>query len=244
MGDRYALPDQIAAEREFLPEKAWWSFAAHFNVAPPQRLPAIRWHAGSTEATMLHWGLIPEWAQGKPQGSPTASTDVNQLHSKLYRAPWLEGQRCLIPIMGFYLWRMTPARHRQPFFFSLDHRSVFALAGIWDRSVHEANDDVIESCAVLRVPGNPLILGTTGLPYMPAIIRRKHYQTWLRGTPVEAMAVLQSYSARWMHAHAVTPRVNSLKENDPGLIKPLSVATDLRVSERYSIDERESIAVD
>jgi hypothetical protein len=36
MCQRYVLPDQIATEREFLPETAWWKFAPKFNVAPAQ----------------------------------------------------------------------------------------------------------------------------------------------------------------------------------------------------------------
>ena len=36
MCDRYVLSDQVAAEREFLPAKAWWKFTAKFNVAARQ----------------------------------------------------------------------------------------------------------------------------------------------------------------------------------------------------------------
>ena len=57
MCDRYALPDQAAAEREFLPAQAWWKFTARFNVAAPQYVPAIRIHDGRTEGMMLRWGL-------------------------------------------------------------------------------------------------------------------------------------------------------------------------------------------
>ena len=63
MCERYVLPDQAAAEREFLPAQPWWKFKASFNVAAQQYVPAIRIHDGQSEGTMLRWGLIPGWAK-------------------------------------------------------------------------------------------------------------------------------------------------------------------------------------
>ena len=44
MCERYVLPDQAAAELEFLPSRSWWKFAAKFNVAAQQYVPAVRVH--------------------------------------------------------------------------------------------------------------------------------------------------------------------------------------------------------
>jgi putative SOS response-associated peptidase YedK len=56
---------------------------------------------------------------------------------------------------------------------------------------------------------------------MPAILRRRDYQTWLRGTPVEAKNSLQSYNPAWMEAYAVSPRINSEQADDAQLIRPV-----------------------
>ncbi len=56
---------------------------------------------------------------------------------------------------------------------------------------------------------------------MPAILRRRDYQTWLHGTPVEAKAVLQTYNPAWMEAYAVSPRINSTEPDDAALIRPV-----------------------
>ena len=98
-------------------------------------------------------------------------------------------------------------------------RSVFGVAAIWDRSVTE-DDDVIESCSIVCVPPNDLMIriaNTDGR--MPAILRRKDYQTWLRGTPVAAKATLEAYKAGAMQAYPVSPRINSTAPDDPGLIQ-------------------------
>jgi putative SOS response-associated peptidase YedK len=222
MCERYVLPDQVVAEHEFLPEQAWWKFTARFNVAPQQYVPAIRVHDGQTEALMIRWGLIPAWAEGRPTAEPTACVDMDGIeHSNIYRMPWLSGQRCILPVAGFYTWRLTDANYRQPYFVQLTRRSVFGVAAVWDRSVTE-DDDVIESCSVILVPANDLLAGMVeGRAGMPAILRRRDYQTWLRGTPGEAKTALQTYNPDWMQAHAVSPRINSVKQDDVGLIRPV-----------------------
>jgi putative SOS response-associated peptidase YedK len=223
MCQRYALPDQRVVEREFLPAKGWWKFAARFNVGAQAYVPAIRLHEGQSEGVMMRWGLIPSWAEGKPTADETVCVHSEHLErSNIYRAPWLNGQRCILPIAGFYVWPMTRGKYRQPFFIRLINRSVFGVAAIWDRSVHEDDDDVIESCSVICVAANELMTDIGHLDgEMPAILQRRDYQTWLRGTPVAAKAVLRPYRPGWMEAYAVSPRINSMTADDAGLIEPL-----------------------
>lgn len=222
MCDRYVLPERLAAEREFLPAQAWWKFTAKFNVAAQQYVPVVRVHGGQTEGMMMRWGLIPSWAEGRSTGEATASAAMDIIeHSHIYRMPWLSGQRCILPVSGFYTWKLTQANYRQPYFVRLINRTVFGLAAVWDRSVGE-DDDVIESCSVIRVPANDLVVGIANADaLMPAILRRRDYDTWLRGTPVQAKAALQPYNSAWMQAHAVSPRINSTELDDSGLIRPV-----------------------
>ena len=222
MCDRYVLPDQAAAEREFLPAKAWWKFAPKFNVAPRQYVPAVRVHDGQTEGMMMRWGLIPSWAEGRPLHEATACADMARVErSNVYRMPWLSGQRCILPVSGFYAWQLTRENYRQPYFVRLANRTVFGLAAVWDRSVGE-DDDVIEGCTVIRVPANDLLADiAVSDARMPAILRRRDYDTWLRGTPAQAKAALLPYHSAWMQVHAVSPRINSTELDDAGLIQPV-----------------------
>jgi putative SOS response-associated peptidase YedK len=220
MCERYVLPDQASAEREFLPVHAWWSFTARFNVAAQQYVPAIRWHDGQSEAVMLRWGLIPSAAEGRASDQPLTVDLDAILDSPIYRGPWLNSQRCILPVAGFYSWQLTNAKYRQPYFVHLLDRSVFGLAAIWDRSVKD-DDDVIESCSIICVPPNELMMAIANTDgRMPAILRRKHYQTWLQGTPGEVKTTLQPYKPSGMHAHPVSPRINLVTPDDPGLIRP------------------------
>jgi putative SOS response-associated peptidase YedK len=227
MCERYSLPDQASVEREFLPTRVWWNFAAKYNVAPHQYVPAIRWHERQSEAVMMRWGLVPASAEGRPGDSPLSIDGGALMASAVFRGPWLEGQRCILPMSGFYVWQLTNRRYRQPHFIRLLDRSVFGVAAVWDRSVAE-DDDVIESCSLVCVAPNDLMVrlaNTDGR--MPAILRRKDYQTWLHGTPAAAMSALQPYNKSAMQAYPVSPRVNSIAADDPGLIQPAEIAWHL-----------------
>jgi putative SOS response-associated peptidase YedK len=223
MCERYVLPDKAAAEREFLPDRVWWRFEPRFNVATPQYVPALRLHDGHIEAVMLRWGFIAAAEEGRiPPHAPTRIHAERLEASKTFRDAWLAGQRCIVPAAGFYAWQMTPARYRQPYFLRLAARSVAGFAAVWDRSVGD-EDDVLESVAIVTVPQNDLMrrIANTAAA-MPAILRRRDYHTWLRGTPLAAFEALQPYPAQLMSAHPVSPRINSTATDDAALIAPVS----------------------
>ena len=56
---------------------------------------------------------------------------------------------------------------------------------------------------------------------MPAIVGAADRDAWLRGSTEEARAVLKQYPADLMDAYEVSTRVNSVKNDDPGLINPV-----------------------
>jgi len=173
---------------------------------------------------MMRWGLIPPLPKAPPVGPPRHCVDLDEIHdSPIFRAPWLNSQRCILPIAGFYVWQLTNTRYRQPFFVCLIDRSIIGLAAVWDRYVSE-DDDVIESCSIICVPPNDLMMKVANTDgRMPAILRRRDYQTWLRGTPVEAKAALRPYEQSRMQAHPVSPRINSTAPDDPSLIHPVGL---------------------
>jgi putative SOS response-associated peptidase YedK len=223
MCERYVLPRQEDAEREFVPAEIWWKFAPSFNVSFPQYVPVLRRHQNTLEGVTMRWGLVPPLAEAVPLPNERPDMPFEWLgQSPDTRDAWLNSQRCILPMAGFYLWHLTSERYRQPHFVSLIDRPVFGVAALWDRS--ESKDgDVIESFTILNVPANPLIARIDRANQrMPAILRRKDYATWLSGTPVRAKAVLHAYPENWMRAHAVSPRVNSPKANDAGLIRPVA----------------------
>ncbi len=221
MSERLVIPDRAEAESELSVAHPWWQFSVRFNVAVSQSVPVARMHERESEGVMMRWGLVPSSAKGDVARRECARVRGDALlSSEDFRSAWLSGQRGIVPLAGFYVWQRTQAGHRQPYYVRLVNRLVFGVAVLWDRSVTD-DDDVVESCALVTVPANPLLAeidSTTA--EMPAILRREDYDTWLRSSVPEASALLQTYPQTRMVSHAVAPHVNDLEFDEPWLIQP------------------------
>jgi putative SOS response-associated peptidase YedK len=223
MCERIVIPDRQEVEQELSVDNPWWTFSTRFNVAATHSVPAARMHDKESEGVMMRWGLVPaatkppEGVQDVPLGMPSVRSVAIE-SSDDYRTVWLYGQRCIVPLAGFYVWKRTGAGHRQPFYVRLVNRPVFGVAALWDRFVTD-EDDVVEGLAIVTVPPNSL-LAETGAQ-MPAILHRDSYDTWLSGRPAEAKDLLNSYPPERMLTHAVGPHVNFLEYDDPSLIRPI-----------------------
>ena len=227
MCGRFILAQQAKAQEAFDVKRLQWQDLVSYNVAPSRQVPVVRMAAdhdgGEHEGVMMRWGLVPaatkptEGGQDVPLGMPSVRSVAIE-SSDDYRTVWLYGQRCIVPLAGFYVWKRTGAGHRQPFYVRLVNRPVFGVAALWDRFVTD-EDDVVEGLAIVTVPPNSL-LAETGAQ-MPAILHRDSYDTWLSGRPAEAKDLLNSYPPERMLTHAVGPHVNFLEYDDPSLIRPI-----------------------
>jgi len=226
MCERIVIPDREEVEQELSVDNAWWSFSTRFNVAATHSVPAARMHDKESEGVMMRWGLVPaatkppEVGQDMPQGMPSVRSAAIE-SSEEYRTVWMCGQRCIVPLAGFYIWKRTDAGYRQPFYVRLVNRPVFGVAALWDRFVTD-EDDVIEGLAIVTVPPNSLLAGLDNRgAQMPAILARDSYETWLTGRPAQAKDLLNSYPPERMLTHAVGPHVNFLEYDDASLIRPI-----------------------
>lgn len=249
MCGRYVSPDQAAIERAIDVQRRSWSaqldgaasFEARYNVAPTDPVPVVRVVRevnGEREGTHMRWGFVPYWAGGKaPERAATINARIETLRSnKFFRDAWRRGQRCLVPVLGFYEWQAQPPDWQTtvPFHIKLADRELFFLAGLWDRSV-AADGKVIESVAVITMPANRLLQdihnskkaqGSRALlpedqRRMPAILASEDHEAYLAGSPEEAFAVLKPYPADLMIAWPVSNKVNTVRNATPDLIQPV-----------------------
>ncbi|HLQ13010.1 MAG TPA: SOS response-associated peptidase family protein [Steroidobacteraceae bacterium] len=215
------IPDRADAESELSVAHPWWQFSVRFNVAVSQSVPVVRMHERESEGVIMRWGLVPQPAKGDVARRVCSLVRADVLlSSEDFRGAWFNGQRGIVPLAGYYVWQRTQAGYRQPYYVRLVNRLVFGVAVLWDRSVTD-DDDVVESCALLTVPANPLLAeidNTTG--QMPAILRREVYDTWLRSTVADARGLLETHHQTRMVSHPVAPYVNHLEFDEPLLIRP------------------------
>ena len=199
MAQRLVIPSREEVDGELRVARPWWQFSVRFNVAVSQSIPVARVHQRESEGVMMRWGLAQQTARGTIDFTDCGSVRSDALSSAqdLSRM-WVCGQRGIVPLAGFYLWQRAPAGHGQPYYVRLVNRPTFGVAALWERA--EADDEVIESCALITVDANPLLTEidpATG--QMPAILCSEDYNTWLSSTVDQANGLLRPYPYTRIH---------------------------------------------
>lgn len=220
MAQRLVIPSREEVDAELAIARPWWQFSVRFNVAISQSIPVARMHERESEGVMMRWGLAHKTAGGAIDFTACGSVRSDALKSRQdLRRMWVGGQRGIVPLAGFYLWQRVPAGHDQPYFVRLVNRPVFGAAALWERV--EADDEVIESCALITVDANPLVAEINpALNQMPAILGSEDYTPWLSSSVEQANALLRPYPHTRMVCHPVAPYVNHLEFDEPRLIRP------------------------
>ncbi len=187
--------------------------------------------------SMMRWGLIPSWAKDASIGARTVNARCETLSEKpAFRAAFKK-RRCLVPISGFYEWKViegaAKGKAKQPYYITSSDGEPLVLAGLWeswrDPSADQAQS--IESFTILTTSPNELM--ATFHDRMPVIIPREHFARWLDPANEDTASLadlFKPYPAELMMAMAVSTRVNSPKNDDALCIEPIRPDPDSRVA--------------
>jgi putative SOS response-associated peptidase YedK len=224
MCGRYVGPSEAAIEREFNLIRDEWQFPISYNVAPTHSVPIVRLgRDGEREGRLLHWGLIPYWANGVAPKFSTINATIERLtDAAAWRGPWSRGQRCIIPATGFYEWQVqADGKTKQPYYITVADQTIFGFAGLWDRSKRD-DGTAIESCTVITMPATPFMAEIHNAKQrMPAILSRQDREIWLTGSTEAAYETLCPYPDSKLMAVQVSKRVSAPKNNDASCIEPM-----------------------
>lgn len=187
-----------------------------YNLAPGQQLPIVLDTRDGRRLRMMHWGLRRPFARnGMP--TPTNARAETILDKPMFR-DLVARKRCLIPGNGYYEWKPVGGK-RIPYYISTD-QPLYACAGIYERFV--THDGVlVESYCMITVPANEAIADIH--PRMPAILLPEDEAAWSSLDVTDerdALELVRPYPSELMRAHAVTDRVNDLRNQGKENIEP------------------------
>ncbi|MEM6491667.1 MAG: SOS response-associated peptidase [Pseudomonadota bacterium] len=133
------------------------NWAARWNVAPTQDVPAALREDGRPRARSMRWGLIPGWATD-PFG-PTGVAKRNLINARIetasekpaFRDAWA-GRRAIVFADAFYEWRAADPS-RTPQRIALGDGRPFAFAAL--SALWRGPDGALESCCLLTRAAPP-----------------------------------------------------------------------------------------
>lgn len=221
MCGRYQLKTDAQRLREQFTADPDCELTPNYNVAPSHSVAVVR-EIPEQKARILskmRWGLVPHWAKDLAIGYKMINARSETVLEKPGFREAFKHRRCLIPADGFYEWKKE-GKAKQPFHFGMADDSVFAFAGIWEQW-KSPEGKYIESCSILTTTPNKLVEDVHDR--MPVILPRRHYGTWLTAPATEAKNLadlLVPYEPDQMRRFAVSPLVNSVKNNSPECCLP------------------------
>ncbi len=204
--------NHIQQMREWADLFADWPEGAYigFNVAPTMTIPVFTPEGGHA----MRWGLIPAWAKEIGKFSTYNARLESVTEKPAYRHAWRAGQRCLVPILGYYEWRKE-GKIKQPYFIRAESGAPLAMAGLWE----PGRDEFPASCTVLTTEALPELADIH--PRMPVFISRAHAEPWYEASPQGLLDQMQTWEPKPLMAYRVSTAVNSGKVDGPELIEPV-----------------------
>ena len=135
-----------------------FKFDENFNIAPQSTVPAII----DNKLVKCTWGYYPQWLKDQSNSKPLFNTRFESLLEKKTFISAFKNSRCLIPITGWYEWKIIDEA-KQPFFFKhKDMQNMFAAGLYWKRSDGTTEFTIITTAAPIEINEvhnrSPLIL--------------------------------------------------------------------------------------
>ncbi len=165
---------------------------ASYNMAPSQAVPIIRVNNGTRQCTLVRWGLVPFWANGKPMKANTINARAESMRSApSFRDAWRRGRRCLFPALGFYEWQAVEGQKvKQPWFIKSKGDDLLVMAGLWEQS--PSDEGTLESATIITVPSNELMTEIhQPKNRMPLILGEDEWAQWLNGGDADTLVRTQ-----------------------------------------------------
>jgi putative SOS response-associated peptidase YedK len=177
-------------------------------------------HSPLRRRTPAKWGLLPHWAKDSKIAFKMINARAETLTEKPAYRGLLNRHRCLIPADGFYEWTVGSDGKKQPIHFHLPGYELFVFAGLWTTRTDDGSGEILESCTIITTRPNELVAPVHDR--MPVILRAEAERVWLDPTIAKehALSLLEPYPAELMVALPASTRVNSVRNDDPGLLLP------------------------
>ncbi len=186
-----------------------------YNIAPATDVVTFR----QGEATTMRWGLIPHWSKpGQGPSAPLINARSETIADKpSFRTAWKKGQRCAIPMTGFYEWEKQ-GRERLPWLFKRNDGEPLLFAGLWDLWTDATDHTTIVSCAVVTTTPNSMLARIHDR--MPMLLDESTAADWLNPDLANPTELVSAFPSERLSETALDTFVNSSRNEGPACLTP------------------------
>lgn len=211
---RYTLINSKKMKKRFDVSGTIPEIKPNYNTSPTQTMPIVVHKDGKNQLLMSIWGLLPIWAVSNPNfGYKTFNARAENLEeSKLWSKPFHE-TRCLVPAEGYYEWKKLGGKDKQPYYFHLQAKEMFAFAGLYNTWTDKKTDEIRSSFTIVTTDANKAQAPIHDR--MPVILDKGEEGVWLdeTETPAHLAAMLNPYKTAGFELYPVDKAVGNSRNN-------------------------------
>ena len=222
-------PELEARYDAALPPTARFSPVYHASAYQMPAWPIVT-HQEPGQLQLMHWGLVPRWVKNADDAADIRTKTINARAETIYDKPSFrtaarQGQRCLIPVTGFYEW-YTGGKKKFPFYITTEDQKIASIAGLWDEWPDPETGELRRTYTLLTTDANPLLAAIHNTKKrMPCLLQPAAEQAWLHDdlSETDALTLLTTpYPASRMHSYSISKRITSRTEPSdvPEVIAP------------------------
>ncbi|NVJ54250.1 MAG: SOS response-associated peptidase [Campylobacteraceae bacterium] len=183
-----------------------------YNIAPTIPIPAL---LNNGNYLYTHFGYLPSWAKDKKAMNINARSE--SIFEKQTFRDSFRFRRCIIPINGFYEWKVED-KEKTPYFVKDMKNHYLALAGIWDEYFDIELNMKIVTVALITCDANEK-LGKIH-HRMPVVLEKKDFESWLYSQNLKDInSLFNVYANEKLELYEVSSNVNKVLFDESSCIK-------------------------
>jgi putative SOS response-associated peptidase YedK len=194
---------------------------------------------------LFRWGLIPFYMSDKEKAMVLRTQTLNCISEEMYEKPSFKdaiknGQRCLIPVTGFYEWRWLDEQGtvKIPYYITFRDQKVRSMAGLYSRWKDKETGEYYYSYTVLTTKANAILEYVhNNKKRMPVFIAPEDEKTWLTKdlTKEQVMELCQPYQDPAMRAYTISKLLTTknINTNVPEVMAPMNYNTAIQEANQF-----------
>lgn len=190
-------------------------FEPRYNVAPTTSIPAIaRYKDDDVMLANFKWGLVPYWAKDESFAAKCFNARAESISEKPSFKDAFRRSRCVIFADGYYEWKPTAAKIKQPYFVHLKNSAPMFFAGVCEPKTGTAAIVTIEAQDKMRELHHR----------RPVFLQADEVLEWLdpKAEKGDLELMIQASQDKDIDIYPVSTIVNKVGTQGASLIEPLA----------------------
>ncbi len=196
-------------------------YRPRYNIAPTDQHWVLRMKYEDRELLPATWGLVNSWARDAKRAAQQINARAETLTTKPAFREAFAQRRCVVPADGFFEWT-GPKTARQPLWFHRPESGLLLFAGLYEYWQPEPR--LWQRTFTIVTTEANRVVGAVH-DRMPVILPEDLVDGWLdpRKEDTEKLrGLLVPARDDLLVATPVSPRANSVKNDDPSVLEPVA----------------------